>query len=79
MSTLQDLEQEVLQCWGITQDLDLLAEEIEDNDDLCNKVLGIKHVYDMRFNKAWTTYEKLVTEYYAMRKLNASRKNPFDN
>ena len=62
---IQDLEQEVLRCWEITQDLDLLAEEYEHDDDLCNRVLGIKHVYDMRFNKAWDTYEKVVKEYYA--------------
>ena len=68
MSNIQDLEQEFLRCWEISQDLQLLAEEHENNDDLCNKVLGIKHVYEMRFNKAWNSYEKLVEEYYAMKK-----------
>jgi hypothetical protein len=68
MSTIQDLEQEVLRCWEISQDLDLFAEEFEDNDEVCNRVLGLKHVYEMRFNKAWNTYEKLVTEYYKQRK-----------
>lgn len=66
MSTkIQDLEQEVLRCWEVTRDLDLLAQEYEHDDDLCNRVLGIKHVYDMRFSKAWDTYEKVVEEYYA--------------
>jgi hypothetical protein len=62
---IQDLEQEVLLCWGITEDLLLLAMEHEDNDDIANKVLGLKAVYDMRFRKAWGTYEKVVEEYYA--------------
>jgi hypothetical protein len=62
---IQDLEQEVLRCWEVSQDLQLLAEEYEHDDDICNKVLGIKHVYEMRFNKAWNTYEKVVEEYYA--------------
>ena len=62
---IQDLEQEVLRCWEVTQDLDLLAQEYEHDDDICNKVLGIKHVYDMRFNKAWDTYEKVVAEHHA--------------
>lgn len=62
---LQDLEQEVLLCWGITEDLLLLAKEHEDNDEFCNKVLGIKHVYEMRFRKAWDTYEKVTNEYYS--------------
>jgi hypothetical protein len=65
MSNIQDLEQEVLRCWEVTQDLDLLAQEYEHDDDICNRVLGIKHVYDMRFNKAWDTYEKVVAEHYA--------------
>ena len=62
---IQDLEQEVLRCWEVTQDLDLLAQEYEHDDDICNRVLGIKHVSDMRFNKAWNTYENVVAEYYA--------------
>ena len=65
---IQDLEQEVLLCWGITDDLLLLAQEHEDNDEFCNKVLGIKNVYDMRFRKAWDTYEKVVEEYYLLNK-----------
>ena len=68
MSNLQDLEEQFLRCWELTQDLTLIAEEHEDNDDLCNKVLGVKHVLEMRFEKAWGTYEKLVEEYYAMKK-----------
>ena len=66
MSNIQDLEQEVLRCWEVSQDLDLLAQEYEHDDDLCNKVLGIKNVYEMRFSKAWDTYEKVVKEYYAL-------------
>lgn len=65
MSNIQDLEQEVMRCWEVSQDLDLLAEEYEHDDDLCNRVLGIKHVYEMRFSKAYNTYEKLVKEHYS--------------
>jgi hypothetical protein len=76
---IQDLEQEVLRCWEITQDLDLLAQEYEHDDNICNRVLGIKHVYDMRFSKAWDTYEKLVEEYYAQKKRNDARDINFDD
>lgn len=72
---IQDLEQEVLRCWEVTQDLDLLAQEYEHDDDICNRVLGIKHVYDMRFNKAWDTYEKVCKEHYAWK----PREFNFDN
>ena len=62
---IQDLEQEVLLCWGITEDLLLLAKEHEDNGNLSMQILGIKEVYEMRFRKAWDTYEKVTEEYYA--------------
>jgi hypothetical protein len=65
MSNIQDLEQEVLLCWGITEDLLLLAKEHEDNGNLSMQILGIKEVYEMRFRKAWDTYEKVTEEYYA--------------
>jgi hypothetical protein len=65
---VQDLEQEVLLCWQVCEDLLLLAKEHEDNDEFCNKVLGLKHVYDMRFRKAWDTYEYVVDEYYTNKK-----------
>ena len=75
MSTIQDLEQEVLRCWEVTQDLDLLAREYEHDGTISSRLLGIKEVYDMRFNKAWVTYEQLVAEHYKQRdkgeKLNA--------
>ena len=68
MSTIQDLEQEVLRCWEVTQDLDLLAEVVNDGSDHTDTVKGIKEVYELRFEKAWATYEKLVEEYYEQRK-----------
>jgi hypothetical protein len=64
MSNIQDLEQEFLRCWEVSQDLDLLAEEYEHDGELSMKVLGIKNVYEMRFSKAYNTYEKLVKEHY---------------
>jgi hypothetical protein len=68
MSNIQDLEQEFLRCWEISEDLLLLAEQYENDDELSNKILGLKHVYDMRFDKAWNTYEKLVEEHYMLKK-----------
>ena len=68
MSNIQDLEQEFLRCWEISEDLFLLAEQYENDDELSNKILGLKHVYDMRFNKAWDSYEDLVAEHYELKK-----------
>lgn len=63
---IQDLEQEVLRCWEITQDLNLLAEVVNDGSDHTDTVKGIKEVYELRFEKAWATYEEVVKEYYEM-------------
>jgi hypothetical protein len=72
---IQDLEQEVLRCWEITQDLQLIAREHEHDNEVCDKVLAIATLYEMRFNKAWDTYEKVVKEYYAWK----PREVNFDN
>ena len=67
MSNIQDMEQQITKCWEITEDLWLVAGEHEDDDDISNKVLGLKHVYEMRFNKLWDLYEKTLADYYEMR------------
>jgi coproporphyrinogen III oxidase len=79
MSTIQDLEQEVLRCWEITQDLKLLAEVVNDGSDHTETVKGIAEVYELRFEKAWKTYEYLVDEYYSLRKRNEARDVNFDD
>ena len=79
MSTIQDLEQEVLRCWEVTQDLKLLAEVVNDGSDHTATVKGIAEVYELRFEKAWNTYEYLVDEYYSMRKRTESRDVNFDD
>jgi len=78
MSTLQDLEQEVLRCWEVTQDLKLLAEVVNDGTDHTDTVNGIIEVYELRFDKAWKTYEYLVDEYYKLRKRTETRDVNFD-
>lgn len=60
MSDRFDFEQQLLKCWDICQDLHLFAEQHENDDELCNKILGIEHVYDMRFNKLWDLFEEVV-------------------
>jgi hypothetical protein len=66
---IQDLEQEVLLCWQIIEDLKTLAEEHETENEVCDQILAIATVYEMRFNKAWKTYEYAVDEYYENRDL----------
>lgn len=63
-----NLEQELLSCWHITDDLYLLLKECESiensetADRISNIVLGLKSVYEMRFQKTWDTFEDLLKE-----------------
>ena len=59
-----DLEQQILKCWDICEDLKIVAEQHEDNDELCNVILGLKHVYNNRFEKLWRNYELAMSEKY---------------
>jgi hypothetical protein len=61
------VEEQILKCWEISEDLQLLAEQHEHDDEICNKILGIKHVYELRFNKLWTNYEEAIKEYYRLK------------
>jgi hypothetical protein len=54
-----------MRCWEVTQDLKLLAEVVSDGSDYTDTVNGIAEVYELRFNKAWDTYEKVVAEHHA--------------
>lgn len=61
-----DFEQEFLACWNLSADLGNLLLECEKigdpevADHISNIVLGLKSIYDMRFNIAWETFEDLV-------------------
>ena len=62
---IQDLEQELLRCWEVTLDLKLLAEIVNDGSNNTDTVNGLAEVYELRFNKAWDTFEKVAEEYSA--------------
>ena len=62
-----DLESDLMNCWNVVDDINLLLETVMDNpkysdippetcDMLSNSLLGIKELYDMRFQKAWNTF-----------------------
>jgi hypothetical protein len=68
-----DLEQNIMNSWLITHDIDLLLEQIHDDtrfvglsnkdaDLLSAKLMGIRELGDMRFEKLWSVFETLVEE-----------------
>jgi hypothetical protein len=63
-----DLEQEILECWGITTDIDNLYNLIGDDkffegmdpkhqDKIMNVLLGMKELYEIKFDKCFKTFE----------------------
>jgi hypothetical protein len=59
-----DLEQEILDCWGITDDLDVIisSEQLELDDEILNILIGLKSLYQLKFQRTFETFEQLVTQ-----------------
>ena len=61
-----DLEQYLLDCWKITDDINLLNEFVLERDfntdQISNTLLGLHTLYTMKFEKAWECFEKLTEQ-----------------
>ncbi len=57
-----DLEQQIMKCWSVTEDIDNLyhAAESMSEDEVQNYLLGLNIIYEVKFNKLWDTFEKCV-------------------
>ena len=64
MSDRFDLEQNILDCWKITDDINLLYKNVMeseiDKDHVSNVLLGLQAIYSMRFEQLWETFETIV-------------------
>ena len=58
-----ELEQQILDCWTITSQLDTILEGILEHDltrdQIANAVLGLKEIYDIKFDKTFRTFESV--------------------
>lgn len=52
-----DLEQEIMQCWNVVEDLRILADR---NPAIAEDLKAVAHVYEMRFDNMFNTFEKLI-------------------
>ncbi len=61
-----ELEQQIMDCWHITDDLDMLFEAILDQelpkDKIANIVLGLKDLYQLKFERTFDTFERMISE-----------------
>jgi hypothetical protein len=64
MKTRFDLEQEILECWGVTTDIDVLFNSIKDKNLSQSQILeilnGIKVLYDLKFDSMFNTFESVI-------------------
>jgi hypothetical protein len=66
MKTRFDLEQEIMECWNITSDLQDVYRYVMEGDSemntvqrdrVANLLLGLSELYELKFNKAFRTFE----------------------
>ena len=66
MSTQFDLEQHIMQCWNVVDDIALVSRALMDHgatqDQVANMLIGLKDLYHVRFDETFTLFETLLKE-----------------
>lgn len=59
-----DLEQNIMECWNVTSDIDILIENYDSmsEDSILNILIGMKEMYQLRFDKMFRSFEDLLQE-----------------
>ena len=84
-----DLEQEIMQCWHVVDDIDTVTTWFVDDpqwagmdpklcDAIMNKYFAIKEIYDLKFDKLFKTFEDVCKEYHHNRRI-AEHGDMFNN
>jgi hypothetical protein len=62
MSDRFDLEQNIMQCWNVTDDIQLYLDMYDnmDEDQRMNYLIGLKQMYQMKFERLWNNFEGCV-------------------
>ena len=69
------LEQQIQDCWKVTDDMALVARHIINTSELSDAkvmykyIVAIKDLYEIKFQNMWDTFEKLSKEYHTAHKL----------
>ena len=62
MSDRFDLEQNIMQCWNVCDDIQLYLDMYDnmDEDQRMNYLIGLKQMYQLKFERTWDNFEKCV-------------------
>jgi hypothetical protein len=70
-----DLEQSIMKCWNVVDDLDLLYKQSMDRqkpfteDEWANLLLGMKELYQLKFEECFSEFEKICGDFHKYRKV----------
>ena len=59
-----DLEQQIMQCWDVVTDLELVKGETAN---------ALRHIYQLKFEKLFETFESVCADYHALRQQTAGQ------
>ena len=71
MSDRFDLEQQILDCWKIIDDIKLLDKNILEGkteggnltqDEISNYLLGLESIYELKFSQMFDTFGQLIRD-----------------
>jgi len=66
MTTTFDLEQHIINCWNVTDDLEVLNEAVLERnlsqDEISNILMGMKGLYHLKFETLFETFEQALKE-----------------
>lgn len=57
-----DLEQNIMQCWNVCDDIQLFLDMYDnmDEDQKLNYLIGLKQMYQMKFERTFNNFEQCV-------------------
>lgn len=78
-NSIFDLEQQLMDCWRVIEDIDLVTKHFVDDPDwegmdpkvsdaIMNKYFAIKELYELKFQQQWSTFEAVCKQYHQYRK-----------
>ena len=58
-----DLEQDIMQCWNVCDDIQLLLDSWDklDEDQKQNYLIGLKQMYQLKFEKCFDSFSDCVS------------------
>lgn len=56
-----EFEQQLLDCWGVLDDIQCVIDNCDD-DVVLNTLIGIKQLYQFKFDKLWNLFEQVCFE-----------------